>query len=243
VRGDSLRVHGYEGKPFTCFFAGYWPHTGFKMPQLPEISAMDLGALLCSRVCHDIISPVGAISNGLELLDEDGTDDDTREIAMGLIRSSAVNASSKLQFARIAFGAAGSAGADIDTGDAQAVAQAYFDTEKKTTLEWSGERALMPKNKVKFLLNLLLVSLHAIPRGGEVKASFTDPNGSPSFKVVASGKNARVPPVFLDLLNGTFEENLDAHAVQPLYTLKLAEAAGLSVSAILEGEDVVFTAS
>ena len=103
--------------------------TGIDMPALPEISAMDLGALLCSRVCHDIISPVGAIANGLELLDEDGTDEDTKEIAMGLIRSSAVNASSKLQFARIAFGAAGSAGADIDTGDAQNVAQGYFDTE------------------------------------------------------------------------------------------------------------------
>ncbi len=213
------------------------------MPNLPEISAMDLGALLCSRVCHDIISPVGAIANGLELLDEDSTDAETKEIAMGLIRSSAVNASARLQFARIAFGAAGSAGADIDTGDAQSVALAYFANEKKTSLEWSGERALMPKNKVKFLLNMLLVSLHAIPRGGVVSASFVDPNGSPSFKIVATGKNARVPPVFLDLLNGTFEEHLDAHAVQPLYTLKLAEAAGLSVSAKLSEDSVVFEAT
>lgn len=211
------------------------------MPALPEISAMDLGALLCSRVCHDIISPVGAIANGLELLDED-SDAETQEIAMGLIKSSAVNASARLQFARIAFGAAGSAGADIDTGDAQNVAQGYFDNEKKTKLEWSGERSLMPKNKVKFLLNMLLVAMHAIPRGGVVSASFEDPNGDTSFKIVASGKNARVPPVFLDFLNGTFEEQLDAHAVQPLYTLKLAQAAGLSVSSVLDGEAVIFTA-
>ncbi len=213
------------------------------MPNLPEISAMDLAALLCSRVCHDIISPVGAIANGLELLDEEGTDSETREIAMGLIRSSATNASARLQFARIAFGAAGSAGADIDTGDAQNVAQGYFANEKKTTLEWVGERALMPKNKVKFLLNMLLVSLNAIPRGGAVVASFENANSNPSFKIVATGKNARVPPVFLDLLNGTFEENLDAHAVQPLYTLKLAEAAGLTVSVNLDEESVVFKAS
>lgn len=212
------------------------------MPNLPDISAMDLAALLCSRVCHDIISPVGAIANGLELLEEDGTDEGTREIAMDLIKSSATNASAKLQFARIAFGAAGSAGADIDTGDAQGVAQGYFANEKKTTLEWSGERALMPKNKVKFLLNMLLVALHAIPRGGVISAGFEDPNGSPSFKVVATGTNARVPPVFLDFLNGSFSENLDAHAVQPLYTLKLAEEAGLEVTATLEGESVVFSA-
>jgi len=211
------------------------------MPSLPDISAMDLGALLCSRICHDIISPVGAISNGLELLDED-SDPETKEIAMELIRSSAKNASARLQFSRIAFGAAGSAGSDIDTGDAQGVAEGYFANEKKTSLTWSGERALMPKNKVKFLLNMLLVGLAAIPRGGEVSARFEDPNGNTSFKIVSTGKNARVPPVFLDFLNGTFSEHLDAHAIQPLYTLKLAEAAGLTVSATLEGESVIFTA-
>lgn len=228
-------MHGLEGLKE--------PLNGGLMPALPEISAMDLGALLCSRVCHDIISPVGAIANGLELLDEDATDAETREIAMGLIRSSATNASARLQFARIAFGAAGSAGADIDTGDAQSVAAGYFANEKKTTLEWSGERSLMPKNKVKFLLNMLLVALHAIPRGGVVQASFEDPNGAAHFKIVATGKNARVPPVFLDLLNGTFEENLDAHAVQPLYALKLAESAGLEVTVSLADESVVFKAA
>lgn len=212
------------------------------MQNLPDISALDLGALLCSRVCHDIISPVGAIANGLELLDE-GSDAETRDIAMGLIRSSAGNASAKLQFARIAFGAAGSAGADIDTGDAENVAKGYFDNEKKTELSWSGERALLPKNKVKLLLNLLLVALGAIPRGGTVEAVIDDPNGSPKFTVTANGTAARVPPVFLDFLNGTFSEQLDAHAVQPLYALKLAEAAGMKVSATLNGESVVFSAS
>ncbi|MFZ1813962.1 MAG: histidine phosphotransferase family protein [Rhizobiaceae bacterium] len=211
------------------------------MPKLPEVSALDLGALLCSRVCHDIISPVGAISNGLELLDED-SDPETKEIAMGLIRSSATNASARLQFARIAFGAAGSAGADIDTGDAENVARGYFANEKKTNLEWEGQRALMPKNKVKLLLNMLLVGLGAIPRGGIVKAEIEDPNGTPKLRVTATGTSARVPPVFLDFLNGTFSEQLDAHAVQPLYTLKLAEAAGMEVKATLSGESVVFTA-
>lgn len=210
------------------------------MQKLPELKGMDLAALLCSRVCHDIISPVGAISNGLELLDDDGSDEETSEIAMDLIRSSAKNASARLQFARIAFGAAGSAGAHIDTGDAENVARAFFDNEKKTNLEWHGERALLPKNKVKLLLNMLLVGLGAIPRGGVVKSEIEDPNGDPKLRITATGMNARVPPAFLDLLNGTFEEDIDAHAVQPVYTLKLAEAAGMTLSARLEGEDVVF---
>lgn len=212
------------------------------MPQLPEISAMDLAALLCSRVCHDIISPVGAIANGLELLDEDDNPD-SREIAMGLIRSSAVNASARLQFARIAFGAAGSAGADIDTGDAQKVALGFFDNEKKTNLEWEGVRVLMPKNKVKLLLNLLLVALQAIPRGGLVSARFSGEGSETRLEVVASGTGARIPPVFKALQEGSHEEALDAHGVQPLYTLKLAEEAQMSISAELGEDRVTFTAT
>jgi len=211
------------------------------MNTLPSIDGMDLAALLCSRVCHDVISPVGAIANGLELLDEDN-DTETKEIAMDLIRSSATNASAKLQFARIAFGAAGSAGADIDTGDAEAVARGYFNNEKKTELEWVGERALMPKNKVKLLLNLLLIALGAIPRGGKIRAEIVDPNGTPKLIITSTGIKARVPPTFLDLLNGTFEDHIDAHAIQPIYALNLALSAGMTVSVVLNGEDVVFTA-
>ncbi len=211
------------------------------MQKLPDIAGLDLAALLCSRVCHDIISPVGAIANGLELLDE-GADSETSEIAMDLIRASAKNASARLQFARIAFGAAGSAGAHIDTGDAESVARSFFDNEKKTDLEWHGERALLPKNKVKLLLNLILVGLGAIPRGGLVKAEIEDPNGTPKLRVTSTGVNARVAPAFANLLNGTFEEEIDAHAIQPIYTLQLAQAAGMAVSARLEGENVVFEA-
>jgi histidine phosphotransferase ChpT len=196
------------------------------MQKLPELSGMDLAALLCSRVCHDVISPVGAIANGIELLDE-GADEETSEIAMDLIRSSAKNASARLQYARIAFGAAGSAGAH---------------NEKKSDIEWHGERALMAKNQVKLLLNLVLIGLSAIPRGGLVKVEIEDPNGSPTFRVTSTGMKGRVPPVFLDLLNGTFEENLDAHAIQPVYTLQLAESANMETTARLEGENVVFEA-
>ena len=141
------------------------------MAQSDDISAIDLGALLCSRVCHDIISPVGAINNGLEVLDEGGAEE-MQEFAMDLIRKSAVQASAKLQFARIAFGAAGSAGAEVDTGEAQKVAEGYMAGEK-ATLTWTGERVLMAKNRVKLLLNLLLVANSMIPRGGTIDFSIS----------------------------------------------------------------------
>src|SRR5690606_4434305 len=123
------------------------------MADILTLSAPELAALLCSRVCHDIISPAGAINNRLELLDEGGAAED----AMRLIRASARNASARLQFARIAFGAAGSAGMQIDTGDAESVATAFLANEKPE-FEWQGARALLPKNKVKLLLNLILVA-------------------------------------------------------------------------------------
>ena len=203
-----------------------------------ELGALDLAALLCSRVCHDIISPVGAINNGLELLDEGGADED----AMNLIRTSARNASARLQFARIAFGAAGSAGMQIDTGDAEAVAIAYLKNEKPS-LEWIGKRALLPKNKVKLILNMILVSIGAIPRGGKLTVVLDNLDVAPVFTLTAAGPMVRVPPKFLELHSGERpSEPIDAHSVQPYYTLLLAKEAGMEISIRANAEEVVFSA-
>src|SRR3974377_487816 len=91
------------------------------------LDALDLAALLCSRVCHDLISPTGAIVNGLEVLDEKESDQETRDFALDLIRKSARTASARLQFCRLAFGAAGSSGAQIDLGDAQAMGGGHIE--------------------------------------------------------------------------------------------------------------------
>ncbi|MBO6718420.1 MAG: histidine phosphotransferase [Rhizobiaceae bacterium] len=203
------------------------------------LSAPDLAALLCSRVCHDIISPVGAINNGLELLDEGGSDED----AMALIRASAVNASARLQFARLAFGAAGSAGMQIDTGDAQNVASAFIRNEKPE-LEWTGARALLPKNKVKLLLNLILIANGAIPRGGKITVQLDDLDTAPRFTLTASGPMVRVPPKFLELHSGAApEEPIDAHSVQPYYTLLLANETGMTVNIRASADEITLTAA
>ena len=208
------------------------------MADIFTLSAPELAALLCSRVCHDIISPVGAINNGLELLDEGGADED----AMKLIRASARNASARLQFARIAFGAAGSAGMQIDTGDAEAVTNAFMNNEKPE-LVWNGGRALLPKNQVKLLLNLVLVALAAIPRGGKITVTLDDVQTQPKFTLTSSGPMLRVPPKFLELHSGRRpEEAIDAHAVQPYYTLLLAREANMAISIHANADEVVLTA-
>src|SRR5216683_2205369 len=109
------------------------------------LEALDLAALLCSRVCHDLISPSGAIVNGLEVLEE-SKDEETRSFALDLIKKSAKTASARLQFCRLAFGAAGSATAQVDLGDAQIMARGHLE-DAKTTIEWNLPRVLLPKNR------------------------------------------------------------------------------------------------
>src|SRR5207253_10975789 len=110
------------------------------------LDALDLAALLCSRVCHDLISPAGAIVNGLEVLEEEDSDEETKTFALDLIKRSAKTASARLQFCRLAFGAAGSASAQVDLGDARAMAQAFIEDDK-TKLVWNLPRVLSPKNR------------------------------------------------------------------------------------------------
>src|ERR1700761_4098725 len=167
-----------------------------KNPNL-TLAGPDLAALLCSRVCHDVISPVGAINNGLELLDEGGADAD----AMDLIRTSALNASVRLKFARIAFGASGSVGASIDTGEAERAAKDFAEAEKKATVTWNGPRAIVVKNRVKLLLNLFLIAYASIPRGGSIDVTLENPEFEAKFTIVVKGKLMRVPAKFVEINN------------------------------------------
>jgi histidine phosphotransferase ChpT len=202
------------------------------------LGALDLAALLCSRVCHDLISPVGAIVNGMEVLDED-KDEETRTFALELIKKSAQQASARLQFCRLAFGAAGSAGAQIETGDAEKVARGLIEDEK-IKITWNLPRELKPKNQVKLLLNMLLVGAGAIPRGGTLTVDPL-PEGI-GFRISAMGLNARVTPATVELLGGNPAHPVDAHGIQPFYTGILARDCGLAVTAVAEGETVMVTA-
>src|SRR3977135_3886628 len=182
----------------------------------PAPDILELAALLCSRVCHDLISPVGAIVNGLEVLDDDPKPED-REVALDLIRKSAKTASARLQFCRLAFGAAGSSGAQIDLGDAQSMARGHIE-DAKTPIAWSCPRVLLPKNRVKLLLNMMVIAQQTIPRGGVLTADPVGEGETIGFRVAATGLNARMPQNIADLLSSGSAAAVDAPAVQPYYT-------------------------
>jgi len=205
------------------------------------LDSLDLAALLCSRVCHDVISPVGAIVNGLEVLEEE-KDAEMRGIALDLIRKSAETASARLQFCRLAFGAAGSVGALIDTGDAEQVARGIF-ADGRTKLEWKGPRILLPKNKVKLILNLCLVAAGAIPRGGSVIVILAGTEADIKISIVAQGANAKLAAHIPGLLAGAPESNtIDAQAIQPYYTGLIARAAEMELEVASSADEVAIEA-
>jgi len=194
------------------------------------LDEMDLAALLCSRVCHDVISPVGAIVNGLEVLDDE-KDAEIRTFAFDLIKKSARTASAQLQFCRLAFGAAGSAGASIDTGDAESVTRGLI-TDERVTLEWRGPRQLAPKNKVKLVLNLCTIAIAAIPRGGVISVELSGEGPTFEAHVEARGANARLASGVSEMLAGTPESGagIDARSIQPFFTGLVARACGMRAS-------------
>ena len=200
-----------------------------------KLSDLDLAALLCSRVCHDIISPVGAIANGLELMDDPEVDADMKATALNMVRSSAKTATAKLKFCRIAFGASGSAGAQIDMGEAGEIAIGFVGDEK-IRLDWQAPRENRPKAEVKLVLNMLMLAMAGIPRGGLVTVTANGRN----FNVSAKGERAKVPQTMADVLTGTTPpDTLDARLVQPYYAKLLAQSAGLSLAMAMGDEDQV----
>jgi histidine phosphotransferase ChpT len=205
------------------------------------LDALDLAALLCSRVCHDVISPVGAIVNGLEVL-EDEKDAEMRGFALDLIKKSAHTASARLQFCRLAFGAAGSAGASIDLGDAEQVARGIL-VDDRTQLQWNAVRALTPKNKVKLILNLCLIAAAAIPRGGIITVTITGADDTLDVQVIAKGTNAKLASHVPQLLAGQPENNaIDAHGIQAFYTGLVARAAGMNLNVNVVQDQVTIEA-
>jgi histidine phosphotransferase ChpT len=205
------------------------------------LDSIDLAALLCSRVCHDIISPVGAIINGLEVLEEE-KDAEMRSFALDLIKKSAEQASARLQFCRLAFGAAGSAGASIDTSDAEMVARGLFNRER-TELRWNAPSLIMPKNKVKLILNLCLIATSAMPRGGVIEVIVTGADDEVRIRVSAKGPNPKLANHVPLLLAGTLDYAPSTpQDIQAYYTGLVARAASMILTVAAHSENLIIEA-
>ena len=162
---------------------------------------VDLAALLCSRLCHDLLSPVGAMNNGLELL-ADEHDPEMRKRCMDLLAESAKSAADKLKFFRLAFGAAGGFGSEVDPAEARAVVEPLVTATKRTELIWSVPSVLMPKRAVKVLLNLVLIANDALVRGGKLHVGAELRDGEQEIVIHADGPRVIFDETVRDTLEG-----------------------------------------
>lgn len=203
-------------------------------------SDLELAALISSKICHDVIGPVGAIYNGLEILDEDN-DAEAKDYAMNVIRNVTEQASARLQFARFAFGAAGSAGALIDLSTAEQISRGFVGNAKHK-LAWTGIMGYMVKDKVKLLLNLVACGIAALPRGGEIAVSMAGTLDNPSFLIRCQGQTAKPPQHLMEFITGTAHNPLDAMSIQAYYTWRLAQISGMRIEILKDGDDILLSA-
>ncbi len=153
------------------------------------ISPVDFASLLCSRLCHDLLSPVGALNNGLELL-ADEHDPEMRNRCLELLSESARASANKLKFFRLAFGAAGGFGETVDTREARAAIEGLFGDNHRVKLGWLIEDSVLPKPAIKVLLNLALIAGDALIRGGQLDIGAEAVDGQ--VEIVVRGDGPRI---------------------------------------------------
>lgn len=208
------------------------------------MSKLDFAALLCSRLCHDLVSPVGAINNGLELLA--GEQDETMRAAVfDLIEKSTHQTSNKLQFYRLAFGAAGGFSAHLDTREAEKSLHAFL-AGSKIDLTWDVGVAELSKGSVKLLLNICLIASEALIRGGSLEVSFKEADHNRlSMTVDAQGERIILPEVIRDALEGrSEEENLEPRSAPAQLACVVADELGGSIAVTtLESDRLAITAA
>ena len=190
------------------------------------MNAVDLASLLCSRLCHDLMSPVGALNNGIELL-ADEQDPQMRERCMELLAESARASANKLKFFRLAFGAGGGFGEAIDTREAHAAIQGLYGPEKRIELGWMVGEGKLPKGAVKLLLNLAMIAGDALVRGGRLDIGAESLDEGIELVIRAEGPRLLLDPTFRQtLLKGASVGTVEPRAAGAWLAHDLVEEAG-----------------
>ncbi|ESR22664.1 histidine phosphotransferase family protein [Lutibaculum baratangense] len=200
------------------------------MGDLREPDELELAALMCSKLCHDVIGPIGAIGNGFELIDDLGGDPDPE--ALSHVRRNADKASRRIQYARLAFGAMGAAGDQFPVDEARRLTVQFFEDEKQTVV-WEPTGQALPKDEVRLLVNLVAIAAAAIPRGGEVTVNIEADGERTGFRLVAAGPRGSVVPAAPSALfagEAPPEGRIDAYNVQVYYATRLAKAVDMRLS-------------
>jgi histidine phosphotransferase ChpT len=202
------------------------------------VNAVDFASLLCSRLCHDLLSPVGAMNNGLELL-ADETDPEMRARCLELLSESARASANKLKFFRLAFGAAGGFGDVVDSREAKAAIEGLLGDNARIEIGWLVEEATLSKTAIKVLLNLVLMAGDALVRGGRLDIGAEIKEGTTEIVVRAEGARLVLDAELRTALNGeAAEDSLTPRAAAAWLVHLLAVESG-GHSQVLEPEPTV----
>ncbi len=203
-----------------------------------DMEGFELVSLLCSRLCHDLVSPVGAVTNGLEVL-ADETDAEMREMAMRLITQSAEMAAHRLQFSRLAYGSSGGPDGLVDMGEAKKVTAAILQNHK-ITLEWGCSIGAINRMPAKLLVNAAFLAAESLPRGGALAAALSQEGGVTIIKITANGPMVRPIDGMAEILNGDRAvASLAPRAAQAFYTGLIARLMGGKLQASVNPEQLL----
>jgi histidine phosphotransferase ChpT len=183
-------------------------------------SQIDLAALLCSRLCHDMLSPVGALNNGLELL-ADEKDPEMRQRCFELLEQSARTSASKLKFFRLAFGAAGGFGEQVPAEEPRELLQALTANDERVTLAWSVSEATLAKPAVKVLLNLAAMGLDSLVRGGTLEVGAERSDGATEIAIRASGPRVAFDAAIGKALSGDLADDELTGRTAPAHMIRI----------------------
>ena len=183
-------------------------------------SASDLAALMCSRLCHDMLSPVGAMSNGLELLASE-TDPQMRQNCIDLLEQSATISANKLKFFRLAFGAAGGFGDRVDTAEPRELIQQLASDKGRIEINWALDLPNMSKPSVKVMLNFAQIAIESLVRGGTLDIGAEVRDGASELVVRAAGPKIAFDDVLSLALSGDLEPEELTSRTAPAYMLHL----------------------
>lgn len=193
------------------------------------MNPVDLASLLCSRLCHDLMSPIGALNNGIELL-ADETDPEMREKCLELLADSARASANKLKFFRLAFGAAGGFGEEIDTREAETALEGLFGPERRIELGWVVSDEKLPKDAVKLLLNLAMLAGDALVRGGHLDVGAERRGDEIELAVRAEGPRILLDPALREMLaNGGGDGPIEPRAAGAWLAHNMITSAGGTV--------------
>jgi len=202
-----------------------------------------LAEMLCTRLCHDLTGPIGAVNNGAEFLEEEGFE--MQNEAMQLVLSSALEAVNRLQFYRQAYGRVGESG-EASITEKKQLAEAFF-SSTKITLDWPDSHTdasgiSISQKMARLILNLLIIAGASLIRGGVIKVRIVEENGNKHISLVAEGQTIKMDDETLALLGGDVTAPLTPKLAQIFLTMHIASDIGADLNVEKTDQSLILSA-